>query len=438
MRTRSSPGATATPACSPSRALLAEIDLVGADGWDVLAWRPGEPTPEFLRAAVFTSRPYRGDVVTVTTKMGRRITVTEDHPFVVADGHHAESARRLLAHEVRDTDWLPIAQHAPLVDVPPTRLCLTDAAAAAGIPDTKIIVWVSDGAAGRPPGSAMELPAVRRHEVNRLGALRLHEARQIGFVDPLARIGTVSNGTSTPMELDDGRGLLADGRALPRRRMGEPGPRSRPDFLGLPPHQGGRARPVPGRLLDSARRQGHRPCRGHGDDTCRSHRGFSPARSRGCSGLGTNCYAKQVPDLIWDAPPSHKRALLRGLWDGDGSWSRVAGGPSVVLEYGTASARLADGMLRLLGDLGITARLRVARVAKSTVDTSWIMISGADQVESCLWLFPEAERARDRRVGRRPGQADRTHRLPAAVQERVMGPGDERRPPATTRDLSIR
>ncbi len=64
----------------------------------------------------------------------------------------------------------------------------------------------------------------------------------------------------------------------------------------------------------------------------------------------------------------------------------------MVLEYGTASSRLADGMLRLLGDLGITARLRVARVAKSTVDTSWIMISGANQVERCLWLFPEAER----------------------------------------------
>ena len=372
-------------------ALMAEVDLLGADGWDVLAWRPGEPTPEFLRVAVFTSRPYEGDVVTVTTKMGRRITVTEDHPFVVADGRHAESAHRLLAHEVGDTDWLPIAQHAPLVDVPPTRLCLTDAAAAAGIPDTKIIVWVSEGRRADLRARAMNLPAVRRHEVNRLGALRLHEARQIGFVDPLARIGTVSNGTSTPMELEVDEDLwrmvglyLAEGWVTRDRAR---------DRISWAFHLTKEAELVQF-LVDYWTRLGVKVtvrAAATAMNVSISSRVLAGALTRVLE-LGTNCYTKRVPDLIWDASPSHKRALLRGLWDGDGSWSKVAGGPSVVLEYGTASSRLADGMLRLLGDLGITARLRVARVAKSTVDTSWIMISGANQVERCLWLFPEAER----------------------------------------------
>ena len=69
------------------------------------------------------------------------------------------------------------------------------------------------------------------------------------------------------------------------------------------------------------------------------------------------------------------------MWRGDGSWSYVNGGPSVILEYGTASRDLADGILRLLGDLRIVASLRVGRTAKSTVDNYWIRISGADQVE---------------------------------------------------------
>jgi UDPglucose 6-dehydrogenase len=98
-----------------------------------------------------------------------------------------------------------------------------------------------------------------------------------------------------------------------------------------------------------------------------------------------------IPDAIWSAPAAAKQALLRGLWDGDGSWSLVNGGPSVVVEYGTASAELADGMLRLLGDLGIVAAQRIGRTARSTVDTHWLRICGADQVERALFLFPEDE-----------------------------------------------
>jgi hypothetical protein len=52
-----------------------------------------------------------------------------------------------------------------------------------------------------------------------------------------------------------------------------------------------------------------------------------------------------------------------------------------VLEYGTVSRELADGLLRLLGDLEVMARLKVGRTALSTRDTYWLTISGADQIE---------------------------------------------------------
>ena len=58
----------------------------------------------------------------------------------------------------------------------------------------------------------------------------------------------------------------------------------------------------------------------------------------GSLGLGADCYTQRIPDLTWDAPELHKRALLSGMWRGDGSWSLINGGPSVVLEYGTAIA----------------------------------------------------------------------------------------------------
>ena len=69
-----------------------------------------------------------------------------------------------------------------------------------------------------------------------------------------------------------------------------------------------------------------------------------------------------------------------------------SGGPSVALEFGTVSDELADGVLRLLGDLGIVAAWRVGRTAKSTKDTHWITVSGADQVEAALDLVPERDR----------------------------------------------
>jgi hypothetical protein len=70
----------------------------------------------------------------------------------------------------------------------------------------------------------------------------------------------------------------------------------------------------------------------------------------------------------------------------------VNGGPSVVLELGTVSDELADGVLRLLGDLGVVASRRVGRGSRSTKDTHWIRVSGAAQVERAIELVPERDR----------------------------------------------
>src|SRR5438445_6636431 len=101
-----------------------------------------------------------------------------------------------------------------------------------------------------------------------------------------------------------------------------------------------------------------------------------------------------LPDLTWTQPIEHKRALLAGYWLGDGSWSYIRRGPSVILECGTTSRDLADGLLRLLADLGVIASIRIGRTAKSTRDTYWIRCSGADQVEKLLDLAEDNDRPR--------------------------------------------
>src|SRR5260370_5326665 len=116
--------------------------------------------------------------------------------------------------------------------------------------------------------------------------------------------------------------------------------------------------------------------------------------SRLWRGVGMHVATEQMamPDLTWTKPVERKRALLAGYWRGDGSWSYIRGGPSVILECGATRRELADGLLRLLANLGVVASMRVGRTTKSTRDTYWLRISGADQVENVLDLVPESER----------------------------------------------
>ena len=47
---------------------------------EVLSWFEGQIAPEFQPALAISARPYVGEMVDIRTKMGRRLTVTADHP----------------------------------------------------------------------------------------------------------------------------------------------------------------------------------------------------------------------------------------------------------------------------------------------------------------------------------------------------------------------
>ena len=74
-------------------------------------------------------------------------------------------------------------------------------------------------------------------------------------------------------------------------------------------------------------------------------------------------------------------------------------------------------MLRLLGDLESSLALKVGRTPRSTVDTYWLVISGADQVERLLELV-QAPVSRGGRPGARDDEAHRPDRLPTPRQRR--------------------
>jgi UDPglucose 6-dehydrogenase len=373
--------------------LAAEVADVGADGWEALSWKAGEPSPVFLPVSRFTVRPYEGDVVDVRTKMGRRLTVTADHPLVVGDGVDDTVVGRKLASELSTGDWLPVAQHAPLVlDDPanPGFGRVLDALEPAGIEPRAVIARLDDLQRTLLDQRSGELASSRRRDARRTGTLRLDEMQRLRIPTLRARFGTTTNGTYVPdvVPFDD-RFWHMIGLYLAEGHLATDGARTRIVWSFAPAGEDDLVDAVAsywaglGVKASVARRPTSR--------TVSVSSRLLAAWFEHVLGTGRTAYDKALPDGIWSAPDVDKQALLRGLWDGDGSWSLVNGGPSVVLEYGTVSRKLADGMVRLLGDLGVVARVRVGRTARSTVDTYWLCISGADQVEAALWLLPEDE-----------------------------------------------
>jgi UDPglucose 6-dehydrogenase len=363
---------------------------------EVLSWNPGGEAPEFMRIAALTRRWHEGEICEVRTKMGRRICCTPDHPFVVSE--RGESLRVKQASELSREDWLPLAQGGPQSATKLDAFRILDGLESAGLTDEDVIVRHDRGELTRLGTRVIgaRLPDRRRgraHDIVRSGALRLHEHTAVGLDRTYVALGTARNGTYVPafLRVDESFWRVV-GFYLAEGHCSADGRRRRLHWSFHPRREFAFVE----ELLRFWRLLG-----------VKTTLKFSPTAANvvissrllaswwlGVLGVGANSYDHRLPDNIWDAPESHQRALLSGLWLGDGSWSYVNGGPSVVLEYATVSFELADGVLRLLGNLGIVASMRVRGATESTQETYFLRISGAEQVERVLDLVTADSRSR--------------------------------------------
>ena len=360
------------------------------DDLEILSWSNGQVIPEFQRALAVSVRDYNGDMVQLRTKMGRRLTVTADHPMIVRTDNDETLIK--LAGELTTEDWLPVSLGAPLIDaLGPDHASMIEAIEPARLAWSEIIVRLNDGQMASARMIDKALPPQRRWDYRKSRTLRLTEAALLRLPLRGAMLGSATNGTYVPASLD-----LTDemwevlGLYLAEGHIGTDGRRRRVCWSFHPTAEQHLVELVAGfwRSL-GVKTTVHRLATTM--QVSISSR-LLAAWFEDVLGVGTNCYTHRIPDMIWSASESAKQALLRGLWAGDGSWSLFNGGPSVALEYGTVAPELADGMLRLLGELGIVARQKVGRAKRSTVDTHWLVISGANQIEDCLWLLEAHER----------------------------------------------
>src|SRR5215212_6885154 len=388
--------------------LAAEEDTADEAGvaWpeqlEVLSWMPGSDAPQFLPVMAATRRRHVGELLEVRTKTGRRVRCTPDHPWFVGDGT-SDDMEVKLAEELTTEDWLPLAQGTHDREDAPALLPTMAAVEAAGAAPDDVIVRPHEGqiAALEGRGRAMRAAVLDVHprgttqrwsDIKRSGTLRLDEAALLDVPLRGAAFKTAKNGAEVPHEIVcDERfwrvvGLyLAEGNTS----LDEHGS-ARISWSFHP----SREQHLVDEVMAFWMRHGVRS-RAYRAPT--AHKVTVQSRLLGAwwtkvLGLGRTSYEQRLPDLVWGLTRGQKLALLSGLWEGDGSWSLVNSGPSVILELGTVSRELADGVLRLLADLGFVASQRIGRATKSTRDTYWLRIAGAEQVERAIALVPERDR----------------------------------------------
>ena len=379
--------------------LFRDVEVQGSEGWEALTWDPLGVGPEFRSIGAFTRRDADDGLIQLKTKMGRRILVTPDHPVVVS-GPDFDHVAVKPARDVTVDDWLPVADGGPAFDWDDAWGLPLESLGASGIERDQVIVRAGAALLLELERRRAELPGPRRRDILRAGALRLSELDNLGIdlspADALpsheVTIGTMTSGTYVPdrIRFDEDFWRMI-GLYLSEGAITTDGKRTRIGWFFHPSKE----RDLVDFVVGYWERLGVKTM-----VTAPPTAAVVKISSRVLAGwfehglgVGRGSNDKAIPDGIWLRPDSERKALLRGLWDGDGSWSYVSGGPSVVLEYGTTSRRLADGMLRLLGSLGICARLKVGRTPKAKSDAYWLTISGAAQLERCLWLFPEPEQA---------------------------------------------
>jgi UDPglucose 6-dehydrogenase len=372
-----------------------EEGVVEPENLELLSWVPGAEAPQFLPVMAITRRDYEGDLLEVRTKMGRRVRCTPDHPWIVGDGEAGEPEVK-LAEDLTTDDWVPLAlgRREGLAGAGVATL-LRAVEAAEPDPERVIVRIGAEHAAevaARPIEERRRIfarPGPRTGDAKRTETMRLDEVWAADLPMGEAKLGTARNGACLPTSLPLDRAFwrvvglyIAQGCG---RGDGRTGALHWAFDLEHEQH-------LVDEVMSFWMRHG---VRARSNCTPTSHKVTVNSRLlfawwTRVLRLGRNGYEQRLPDLIWDRPDEDKWALLSGLWEGEGSWSLVNGGP--LLEFGTVSDELADGVHRLLGDLGIVASQRIGRTTTSTKDTYWLRIAGADQVERATDLVCERDR----------------------------------------------
>jgi len=108
-------------------------------------------------------------------------------------------------------------------------------------------------------------------------------------------------------------------------------------------------------------------------------------------GCGTGSYSAAIPALAYQESEHHRKALLSGLFRGDGYIEYTSHSNAVVYDYGSVSEELIQGMQFLLHSLGIVPSYKTSQSTKSTQPAHFLRVSAKDQIEALKEMFLPAD-----------------------------------------------
>ena len=111
-------------------------------------------------------------------------------------------------------------------------------------------------------------------------------------------------------------------------------------------------------------------------------------------GCGIGSYSASIPDAAFREPPEHRFELLTGLFRGDGHVAYPDHSNAVVLDYGSISEELVQGMTFLLHSLDIVPSYKTSESEKSTAPAHFLRVSSKRQVKQLTGMFLPKERER--------------------------------------------
>ncbi|OKY77409.1 MAG: UDP-glucose 6-dehydrogenase, aglM/ugd [Candidatus Methanohalarchaeum thermophilum] len=102
---------------------------------------------------------------------------------------------------------------------------------------------------------------------------------------------------------------------------------------------------------------------------------------------GKGSYSAKLPSEAYQESKENKKALLSGLFRGDGHIAYPSHTNAVVFSYGSVSEELIRGMQFLLHSLDIVPSYKTSRSKKSTKDAHFLRISGKKQIKQLKDIF---------------------------------------------------
>jgi UDPglucose 6-dehydrogenase len=111
-------------------------------------------------------------------------------------------------------------------------------------------------------------------------------------------------------------------------------------------------------------------------------------------GCGTGSYSAAIPDLAYQERRENRKALLSGLFRGDGYIEYTNHSNAVVYDYGSVSEDLIQGMQFLLHSLNIVPSYKTSQSTKSTQPAHFLRVSSKHQIAALKDMFLPAEQER--------------------------------------------